>query len=62
MGKYTNFQGGGDATYRFASDTYLILRYDYRYYTTQNAIYRKDSSRLSLGFAYSPGERPLATW
>jgi hypothetical protein len=60
--KYTNLQGGGGLTYRLFADTYLRLRYDYRHYTTQNLLYQKDSNRVSLGLAFSPGPAPLALW
>jgi len=40
----------------------MEFRYDYRHYTTQNNIYQKDSNRLTLGLAFSPGETPLAIW
>jgi hypothetical protein len=62
LGKYTNLQGGTAVTYKVGSETNIQFRYDYRHYTTQNTIYEKDSSRLSLGLAFSPGERPLAIW
>ena len=59
---YTNLQGGGGLTYRLFADTYLGLRYDYRHYTTQNLLFQKDSNRVSLGLAFSPGDAPLAIW
>jgi len=62
LGQYTNLQGGTGLTYKVARETHLELRYDYRHYTTQNNIYQKDSSRVSLGLAFSPGETPLAIW
>ena len=62
LGKYTNFQGGTGILYKVTRDTHLQLRYDYRHYTTQNSIYKKDSDRVSLGLAFSPGETPLAIW
>lgn len=62
LGKYTNMQGGGGITYRLIRDTHLELRYDYRHYTTQDAFYKKNSSRVSIGLAFSPGEKPLAIW
>lgn len=62
LGQYSNFQSGGGMTYRFMRDTHLTARYDYRHYTTQNSIYSKDSNRVTLGIAYSPGDRPLAIW
>jgi hypothetical protein len=62
LGKYTNLQGGGGITYQLVRDTHLEVRYDYRHYTTQNAFFQKDSNRVSVGLAYSPGEKPLAIW
>ena len=62
LGKYTNLQGGTGVTYKMGRETHVQLRYDYRHYTTQNTIYEKDSNRLSLGLAFSPGDTPLAIW
>ena len=62
LGKYTNLQSGAGVTYKIGRETHIQFRYDYRHYSTQNAIYQKDSNRLSLGLAFSPGERPLALW
>ena len=62
LGKFTNFQGGTGVAYRLARDTYMQARYDYRHYTTESSIFQKDSNRVSLGLAFSPGERPLAIW
>jgi hypothetical protein len=62
LGKYTNLQGGTGVTYKVGHDTHVEFRYDYRHYTTQNYIYQKDSNRVSLGLAFSPGDTPLAIW
>jgi len=62
LGKYTNIQGGFGVTYKIFQATHLQMRYDYRHYTTQNTLFQKDSNRLSLGLAFSPGETPLAIW
>jgi hypothetical protein len=62
LGQYSNVQSGGGLTYRLMRDTHLTARYDYRHYTTQNTLYQKDSNRVTLGIAYSPGDRPLAIW
>jgi hypothetical protein len=62
LGKYTNLQGGTGVTYKLGHETHVQLRYDYRHYTTQNTVYEKDSNRLSLGLAFSPGDTPLAIW
>lgn len=62
LGKYTNVQGGTGITYKLLRDTHIELRYDYRHYTTQNSFFLKNSQRVSLGLAFSPGETPLAIW
>jgi hypothetical protein len=60
LGKYTNFQAGTGLTYKVARATHVEFRYDYRHYTTQNASFLKNSNRVMLGLAFSPGETPLA--
>ena len=62
LGKYTNLQGGTGVTYKVGHETHIEFRYDYRHYTTQNYAYQKDSNRVSLGLAFSPGDTPLAIW
>lgn len=62
LGKFTNYQGGLGATYKLVSATHMEFRYDFRHYTTQNNVFRKDSHRVSIGLAFSPGEKPLAIW
>jgi hypothetical protein len=62
LGKYTNIEGGTGVTYKMGHETHIQFRYDYRHYTTQNDFYQKDSNRVSLGLAFSPGETPLAIW
>ncbi len=62
IGKLKNYQGGLGATYKLANAVHLEARYDYRRYTTQNNMFKKNSERFSLGLAFSPGEGPLALW
>ncbi len=62
LGKYTNYIGGVGTTYKIANATHLEFRYDYRHYTTQGAGYLKNSQRVTIGFAFSPGEKPLPIW
>jgi hypothetical protein len=62
LGKYDNYQGGVGATYRLGRDMHVQFRYDYRHYTANDSFYMKDSQRVSVGFAWSPGEVPLAIW
>ena len=60
LGQFTNFQAGGAASYKIGRALHLEFRYDYRHYTTQNSFYLKNSNRVSIGLAFSPGETPLA--
>jgi len=43
-------------------DAYLDVRYDYRHYTTGDVILENDSSRMTVGVAFSLGETSLGTW
>lgn len=61
LGKYTDFEAGGAVTYEIARGTRLELHYDYRYYTTADLFYRKNSNRVSLGLVYGP-DAPLPVW
>jgi hypothetical protein len=60
LGQLTNFQAGAGGTYKLGHALHLEMRYDYRHYTTQNSFYKKDSNRVTLGLAFSPGATPLA--
>jgi len=56
LGRYTNLQGGIELFYNLTDAAHVDLRYDYRHYTTEDAILQKDSNRVSLGLAFSLGE------
>jgi hypothetical protein len=60
IGQFTNFQAGGGGTYKLWRATHLEARYDYRHYTTQDSFYLKNSNRVTIGLAFSPGSTPLA--
>lgn len=62
LGKYNDYVAGAGATYKIGPQMHMEFRYDYRHYTANNDFYLKDSQRVSLGFAWSPGELPLAIW
>ncbi|HZU28257.1 MAG TPA: hypothetical protein VFA04_22200 [Bryobacteraceae bacterium] len=62
IGKFESESGGLGATYRIHGNLHGELRYDFYHYTTQGAAYRKNENRVSLGVAYTSGERPLAIW
>jgi hypothetical protein len=56
LGKYKNVQAGVEIFYNLTDAAHLDVRYDFRHYTTEDAILQKDSNRVSVGFAYSLGE------
>jgi hypothetical protein len=56
LGKYTNAQAGAEVFYNLTRAAHLDVRYDYRHYTTENAILQKDSNRVSVGLAFSLGD------
>lgn len=62
IGQYSGYQGGVGSTYRLNGLMHMEFRYDYRHYTTQNNIFQKDSHRVSVGMAFSTGDRPLPIW
>jgi hypothetical protein len=62
LGKYSSLQGGIQVLYKLTGDTYLDVRYDYRHYTTGDAILENDSNRVSLGVAFSLGETSPVAW
>lgn len=62
LGKYRNYQGGVGATYKMINAIHMEFRYDYRHYTTQDNGFRKNSERVSIGIAFSPGDVPLPIW
>jgi hypothetical protein len=62
LGKYSNLQGGIQVLVKLTGDTYFDVRYDYRHYTTGDAILQKDSNRVSLGVAFSLGETSAVAW
>jgi hypothetical protein len=49
-------------TYKLVTNTHLETRYDFRHYNTQNGGFKQNSSRVSVGLGFSPGERPLPIW
>ena len=49
-------------TYSLVSYAHLEFRYDYRHYTANNDLYKQNSQRIAVGFAFSPGQKPLPIW
>lgn len=62
LGKYSNLQGGIQVLYKLSGDSYVNIRYDYRHYTTGDALLEMDSNRVSVGIAFSLGEAPSMGW
>lgn len=62
LAKYSNVQSGIQVLYKLAGGAYLDVRYDYRHYTTGEAILENDSNRMSGGFAFSWGETSPGIW
>lgn len=69
LGQYHNIGAGLGVTYRIGRDMHMTFRYDFRHYTTGAALTAsgavippQDEHRVSLGFGYSPGDRPIAIW
>jgi hypothetical protein len=56
LGTYSNEQTSAEVFYNLTRAAHLDVRYDYRHYTTENVILQKDSSRVSLGLAFSLGD------
>ena len=64
---YGSLNAGAGATYKLSRAVFGTFRYDYRHYTAGGlpgvtGQFQKDENRLSLGLAFSPGEKPLPIW
>lgn len=62
IGKYDNYQSGAGFTYRLFEGAHFEARYDFRHYTTQNQLFKKQSNRVTIGIAFSPTSVPLPIW
>jgi hypothetical protein len=62
LGTFNGISGGAGLTYTLASYAHLEFRYDYRHYTANDDIYKQNSQRVVIGFAFSPGQKPLPIW
>jgi hypothetical protein len=58
---YNGYYAGAGMTCRLYSGAHMEARYDWRRYDVAD-ISNKDENRVSLGMAFSSGERPLAIW
>jgi hypothetical protein len=61
LGNFNGYSGGVGSTYKLVGNTHLEARYDYRRYTT-GVGFKQNSNRVSIGLAFSPGQKPLAIW
>lgn len=62
LNDYNGEAAGIGMTYKLLNSTHLEARYDFRHYDTQAGGFKQNSNRVSLGLAFSPGERPLPIW
>jgi len=62
LGSYTGFNGGGGLTYNLTRALHFVTRYDYRHYDVGLSSFKRNSYRATMGFAFSPGDVPLALW
>ena len=62
LGKFASYSGGAGAVYRLFNNVHGELRCDFYHYTTQNAGYKQNEQRVTIGLAFSSGDRPLAIW
>jgi len=62
LGTFNGISGGAGMTYSLVSYAHLEFRYDYRHYTANNDLYKQNSQRIAVGFAFSPGQKPLPIW
>ncbi len=60
LGTYSSGTAGGDVNYNITQDIHFAARYDFRrlQIDTLNGLNRP-ANRVSIGIAYSPGERPI---
>lgn len=59
LGKYKSYTGGAGANYRLKNWLHLTSGYDVRRYDISQAFLRRLNHRVTIGLAFSPGERPL---
>ena len=58
---YDGYYAGGGVTCKLFNNANMEARYDWRRYNVA-AVANKDENRVSIGLAFSTGERPLAIW
>ena len=59
LGKYKSLTGGVGVNYRLKGWLHFTSGYDVRKYDVSDEFLRRLNHRVSIGLAFSPGERPL---
>jgi hypothetical protein len=59
LGRYASYSGGVGANYRLKNWLHLTSGYDVRKYQMSQTSFRRLAHRVTIGLAFSPGERPL---
>jgi hypothetical protein len=62
LGNYSSYTAGAGYTYKITGPLSFTGRYDYRHYDVAQTIFKRDTYRVSLGFAFSPRDVPLTLW
>ncbi len=62
LGRYSGFNGGGGLTYNLTRSFHFVTHCEYRHYDVGQTTFKRGSYRASMGFAFSPGDVPLALW
>jgi len=62
IGQYRGYLGGAGATWRINGILNGIARYDFYNYNTGISNFHQNENRVTVGIAFSTGDRPLAIW
>jgi hypothetical protein len=60
LAPYKSLGAGGGATYSVTKDLHLEATYQYRHQDVTNGGLKRDSSRVSIGLSFSPGDLPVS--
>lgn len=59
---YHYFSGNLGASYAMTHSLQLTARFESRHQEIDQSVFKKDSYRVTLGIAFSPGDIPLSIW
>jgi hypothetical protein len=62
LGRYRNYFGSANVAYPLARGLSAVGRIDGRRYTIQSSQLDRTYYRVQMGFAWTPGDYPLAVW